>query len=834
MISATRLRYEAIYGVDARRVMGNTYFRFGDVRNFLTATQKYLLRPDRAPTASWRVAEGVTPLALDDQVWVEVVEPGASNENVDVVEVFVSEYVRYVFDESTDLANPWPWANRIAVLDRDPEFGLLKLERSPASQRILVRPDTYVLDRQIQAVHQLQNGPLLSHGPLQRLLDDRNEELWPQVPREGREIRWAFLGDSSRPGVDDQRRFVELGLRTPDFALLEGPPGSGKTTAICELIAQLVGEGLRVLLCASTHVAVDNVLQRLDQRADKLGVVAVRIGDRARCSESIHHLRLEDRADTERRRLLGHLERVESRSFAQDEFLDMVRREGGEDVTRLVLDTANVVCGTTIGILQHPDIKSTRDALSEDRLFDVLIIDEASKTTFQEMLVPAVLAKRWVLVGDYRQLSPMDDIGPEATLAHVMEGHDLQAQIGLDHLRLFRGDHQLAATGSGAVNMRGIAIVDDEEGEWWREYEERAILVGVPVYTEHNLDGVSAAGGLLLVTSAHQLKDSHVSALTGWQIRSPRLQTESGVVAKWAHEAGWRLATLYQLRLSDANERSRLSDELGRLYPDPRHELGDVVEAAVARVNGLALPSVLECLQQGVSRESRHAATALTEGLPPRCLAQRHVLLRYQHRMHPDISRFPRERFYDDAALRDPPYIRAERSWDYRRYSARVSWVDVRGGTRDTDETIQALEADQVVRELKAFADWTEQSGRTWDVGVVCFYRQQEGLLRKLLQRLCEQPGTRRSFHYKRGCVNIALGTIDSFQGQEADLVLLAVGKRRVTSFTASPNRLNVALTRARFQLVILGDQRSLASARRGALPALAKSVPVDHTWESR
>ncbi len=82
--------------------------------------------------------------------------------------------------------------------------------------------------------------------------------------------------------------------------------------------------------------------------------------------------------------------------------------------------------------------------------------------------------------------------------------------------------------------------------------------------------------------------------------------------------------------------------------------------------------------------------------------------------------------------------------------------------------------------------------------------------------------------------LTITLGTIDSFQGQEADLILLTVGKRWVTAFTASPNRINVALTRARFQLVIVGDHRAIAGARRGALPTVAQTVPVDHTWERR
>ena len=58
-------------------------------------------------------------------------------------------------------------------------------------------------------------------------------------------------------------------------------------------------------------------------------------------------------------------------------------------------------------LLQHPDIKKSKGANSPQ--FDVMIIDEASKTTFHEFLVPALHAKRWILVGDPKQLSPYVD-----------------------------------------------------------------------------------------------------------------------------------------------------------------------------------------------------------------------------------------------------------------------------------------------------------------------------------------------------------------------------------------------------------------------------------------
>ena len=57
------------------------------------------------------------------------------------------------------------------------------------------------------------------------------------------QVEWRFLIDDTRAGCNQQRDFVEKALATPDFAFLWGPPGSGKTTAICELVAQLAAKG---------------------------------------------------------------------------------------------------------------------------------------------------------------------------------------------------------------------------------------------------------------------------------------------------------------------------------------------------------------------------------------------------------------------------------------------------------------------------------------------------------------------------------------------------------------------------------------------------------------
>jgi superfamily I DNA and/or RNA helicase len=89
----------------------------------------------------------------------------------------------------------------------------------------------------------------------------------------------AFSAEADEPPLDPglnaaQQQAVRLALAARDVALIHGPPGTGKTTAVIELIRRAVRRGERVLACAPSNMAVDNLLLRLvaaRQRVVRLG-----------------------------------------------------------------------------------------------------------------------------------------------------------------------------------------------------------------------------------------------------------------------------------------------------------------------------------------------------------------------------------------------------------------------------------------------------------------------------------------------------------------------------------------------------------------------------------
>ncbi|GAX76189.1 hypothetical protein CEUSTIGMA_g3633.t1 [Chlamydomonas eustigma] len=239
---------------------------------------------------------------------------------------------------------------------------------------------------------------------------------------------------------DSQRRAISLALSAKDVALVHGPPGTGKTTAVVEIIWQEVARGSRVLACAASNIAVDNLVERLASVGGKAATVAsvasnipsnssgagsgvtggtvrvVRLGHPARllpqvldnsleahvlrsdnsslakdCRKEIKSLnqklkKLDPWKKAERRQL-----RDELRQLSKEE-----RKRQGAAVAE-VIRGAQVIASTLTGVLHH-----TLDSCD----FDVCVIDEAAQALEASCWGALLKARRAVLAGDHLQLPP--------------------------------------------------------------------------------------------------------------------------------------------------------------------------------------------------------------------------------------------------------------------------------------------------------------------------------------------------------------------------------------------------------------------------------------------
>lgn len=767
----------------------------------------------------------------DNQIWIQLIEVPSLKLNIDsLLKIFLDESVLDVYeidipkDKQRIIFNN---QNKIAVIEHDSDTEAICVERLPEKEVIAIRPNTYQISCQLKALGKLRDEPAPAHRPLLKLFESTDHASWLQQNEFNQELvkgQWNILTDETRPGTKEQRSFVVKALSTPDFALLEGPPGSGKTTVICELIRLLCEQGKRILLCASTHVAVDNVLERImDESNEKRDeIIPIRIGDTGNVSEKIKDYQFGNFIKTERRRILSEIQKSKSRTRSQLMLKNELNNGSSEILERLVLDSANLICGTTIGILQHPDIKGENYGTPK---FDFMIIDEASKTTFQEFLVPALLAKRWVLVGDPMQLSPYVDDDALSANIEVALPDEYQRNACLD----------VFLAGQNDVRKAVYTVASTESATEKQFYQEQAKSQNVGcIDVDYDLPDIMPYGDIIVGSAKNINANKNNLPLDVANIRGVAIDAQiKREVAAWAdkcsvepttweNEIAWRISRLYEQRFSKSflsdNSQSRtvkrLTDDIDKLMPVISKEK---VSSSIESIRKVALPSVLESLKIGFERDKRQrSGTALTDGLPEIVYRDRSKKLMYQHRMHPDISAFSHVHFYQKEALHSPEDMAEKRTWQYGGFPGNnVIWLDLKG--RASGNNSNRIEAEKIVNELRKFDEWaqknTKENGGAWEVALLTFYRGQEREIRNQIRRW---TGNFNGFRYfKRGEKNtpyleIQICTVDRFQGHEADMVFLSFVKNHPTSFLESPNRLNVALTRARYQLVVVGDRKAM------------------------
>ncbi|QEE14498.1 AAA domain-containing protein [Promethearchaeum syntrophicum] len=725
---------------------------------------------------------------------------------------------------------------QINVINKYPLFNVIQLEREPNadSPYLYITPNIYILNTQLYSIYNLQAKPRRAHRPILRLFEQKENSSWPSVSDINPIQRWYFLDNNEFPGNSVQQDFVRKALNSPDFAILEGPPGSGKTKTICELVIQAIEAGQRVLLCASTHVAVDNVLEKLMDRDE---VIAVRIGKKSnkRISPSVKKYLLSERTRTEKERLIEKLTELDNqRNSGQDYYLHILKSDEGEsEIQRMILDNANLVCGTMLGILKHPDIEEERN--SPQAVFDMLIIDEASKTTFQEFIVPALFCKKWILVGDPKQLSPfVDDMEVRKSIdGFLPEIHQIickdcfccwkhedfnliVAEVD-EHIRdLYK--RQLDTLELEYIDLDSLGAL--EELSNWIILGAQ-IIIGSPEQVQ-SIANILPNDAFLRGTGFSSQMDASYEY---WKKNKQNQFTADRTKGNFGKLLAWRLILEYGLRYAENDlMRQELRDDMKVLKPlwYEDESLLEKFDKNLSNMKKVAFPSVLELLKEGFyenrnDRDSWH--TVIKNGFDESDLIPRYEKLRYNHRMHSQISEFPRVKIYENDALIDNPNIDRIRKWTYPHYSRRSLWISVLE-RNDNRTNINFPETQVILEELELFLEWSQfnpnldHPQRFWEVAVLTFYSNQEDLLTNLITR---KYGIRRGineFILRPYNVKITICTGDRFQGHEADVVFISFVKTTSIGFLNSINRLNVGITRPRYQLVMIGNKKFFLDQR--------------------
>ena len=189
------------------------------------------------------------------------------------------------------------------------------------------------------------------------------------------------------------------------------------------------------------------------------------------------------------------------------------------------------------------------------------------------------------------------------------------------------------------------------------------------------------------------------------------------------------------------------------------------------------------------------------------------TLLRIQYRMHEDIMRFSSDWFYHNLMIAAPE-VKHRSILDL---DMPMTWIN----TSDYSETpehseefigesfgrVNKTEAELTLLSLQAYFEMIGKQrvlDERLDVGIISPYRAQVQYLRQLVRK--------REF-FKPFRPLISINTVDGFQGQERDIIVISLvrsNEEGQIGFLRDLRRMNVAITRARMKLIILGDQETM------------------------
>ena len=237
-------------------------------------------------------------------------------------------------------------------------------------------------------------------------------------------------------------RAISMALGVEDVYLIHGPFGTGKTTALAELILQFVKHGKRVLATAETNVAVDNLVEKLQGKAN-----IVRVGNPARVTpalvkttlqakmmgdpryEEIAHMKDDlQKLVEERDRYVKPVPKFR-RGLSDEQILELAERGRGirgvnketvwgmaewiqrqRQISELIQEIRRREEQIARSIIREADVVLTTnssaalDIVGSD--YDVAVIDEAAQATIPSVLIPVSRANRVVMAGDHKQLPP--------------------------------------------------------------------------------------------------------------------------------------------------------------------------------------------------------------------------------------------------------------------------------------------------------------------------------------------------------------------------------------------------------------------------------------------
>ena len=566
---------------------------------------------------------------------------------------------------------------------------------------------------------------------------------------------------------DDKKDAVQRAVSSNQLFLIQGPPGTGKTSVIAEIVLQLLRQDpeTRILLTSQSNIAVDHSLVQIAAAAENAGDSPphmVRLGRAEKIGYGGESWTLTELAHSWRQEVLGQC----------NPELDALRRKE-RNVRQAIKETSTAPdsdgtieewIAEAESILEQLEDYESEYELLEQNLSLGLDISIAARDSMEARVKQT-----------REQLS--DQLGAlNQLLSQPLEIKDMNEKDAL--VMIIRA----AASNTSVADTSDPATKElDSVQELRRILTDWTRVVGL-TQDFHELIGMSSN-----VVAATCLFSGS---------RGGGIQRE-GRAFDWViiDEAGRATVPEVLIPIVKAERVILVGDER-QLPPmldnmtseDPNESDGE------SRLDTSLFQSLLE---QAADIGRDHLASLQT-----------------QYRMNPAIGNLISTVFYEGELKNGEQTRSGRRPVDWM--PAPVTWLSTssrsdREETRVGESYANSTEADIVLKLLEKLEEKGRLQRRRPSVGVISGYSAQ---VEQLTTRI--DPGDERRWRN----LQIEIATVDSFQGRECDIVVYSTvrsNRDRRIGFLKDYRRINVALSRARDLLIIVGDNFMMEAATIGA-----------------
>ncbi len=627
----------------------------------------------------------------------------------------------------------------------------------------------------------------------------------------------------------EQRQAVDLALTQP-LTVITGPPGTGKSQVVSAILANAALRGMRVLLSSKNNKAVDVVEERVNGLGEK--PILLRLGT-SKYQEALraYITKLLSTPASESDRL-RHAELRRERAGLLEELVELDRAELKTIELRNACDAI------------EQEVEAIRASVGEECFATMRAVDVGQLLTSSKRFGDAVGRADRTAAGFWRRLFwPFSRV--DRFKACCDAWHDVAnaaATLGIFAPAILSRDEEVPRWKAVAAKLAEQVHAAEKAARYFSALAELGRALPLEVITQRRIrlhDRVESNAReiwrLWTVLQSDRLDAAHRQLLTQYasilQMVAQGGQSVSASTWRTYYELSnkvvgilpcWATTTLsahgripfdpgyFDLLVIDEASQCDIPSALPLLFRAKRAVIiGDPQQ--LPHITQLQPKVDQQLLEQrgllGKYSEWAYSTCNLYSLAASRTSRDSVVMLLDHHRSHADIIGFSNEQFYDRKLRVATKHDRLKRPEE----SHAVRWIDVKGQADSKyGSWVNLAEASAVLAELRRLVVTLGYQGT---LGVVTPFRAQKNLINEMVT----QDGTLAPLLATREFI---VDSAHGFQGDERDAIIMSpVVTRHMPEKTArwldrTPNLFNVAITRARGALIVLGDRSAPAAQK--------------------